>query len=208
MRGIHAYLRKAPSAVAALRATGLCRTTPSFFTTLCCTSVSPPNTALPRWIFLSFCMRLVRTLVNLPSSSMKKIYTAVIRPRIEWSGMEWRTDSKTPTLTRLIFEKTWNNASSPPEEVRLPHSCASLQNTWKVSFWSFVLITSLPHIEHIWLFAQKALLSCPLYKKICHSQKLSAPSNYSLAWNTLPFDVQSSKSLGMFKSKLKTHLSL
>ena len=38
-------------------------------------------------------------------------------------GMEWRTDSKTPTLTRLIFKKTWNNASSPPEEIRLPHSC-------------------------------------------------------------------------------------
>ena len=29
-----------------------------------------------------------------------------------------------------------------------------------------------------------------------------------ILWNTLPFDVQSSKSLGMFKSKLKTHLSL
>ena len=79
--------------------------------------------------------------------------------RICLRGMEWRTDSKTPTLTRLIFEKTWNYASSPSEEIRLPHSCASLQNTWKVSSRSFVLITSLPHIEHIWLFAQKALLS-------------------------------------------------
>ena len=65
MRGIHAYLRKAPSAVVALRSTGLCRTTRSCFTTLCCTSVSPRNTALPRWIFLSFGMLLVRTLINL-----------------------------------------------------------------------------------------------------------------------------------------------
>ena len=68
---------------------------------------------------------------SIPSSSMKKIYTAVIRPRIKYACAVWsgRTDSKTPTLTRLIFEKTWNNASSPPEEIRLPLSCASLQNT-------------------------------------------------------------------------------
>ena len=43
--------------------------------------------------------------------------------RICLRGMEWRTDSKTPMLTRLIFEETWNNASSPPEEIRLPLLC-------------------------------------------------------------------------------------
>ena len=109
---------------------------------------------------------------SIPSSSMKKkLYSCHSPPhRICLRGMEWRTDSKTPTITRLIFEKTWNNASSPPEEIQLRHPCASLQNTWKVSSRSFVLITSLPHIEHIWLFSQKALLTCPLYKKICHSQ--------------------------------------
>ena len=126
--------------------------------------------------------------------------------RIFLRGMEWRTDSESPTLTRLIFERTWNNASSPPEKIRLTHSCASSLNAWKVSSRSFVLITSLPHIEHIWLFAQKALLSCPLYKK--SATLISVLPWASSLWNTLPFDVQSSKSLGMFKSKLKPHLSL
>ena len=66
--------------------------------------------------------------------------------------------------------------------------------------------TSLPHIERIWLFTQKALLSCPLYKK---SATLNSflPRAIILC-NTLPFDVQPSKFLGMFKSKLKSHLSL
>ena len=47
----------------------------------------------------------------------KKLYSCYSPlPRICLRGMEWRTGSKTATLTRLIFEKTWNNASSPPEE--------------------------------------------------------------------------------------------
>ena len=58
-----------------------------------------------------------------------------------------------------------------------------------------------PHIEHIWLFAQKALRYCPLYKK---SATLNSFLRQALTlWNTLLFDVQPSKSLGMIKSKLK-----
>ena len=67
---------------------------------------------------------------SIPSSSMKKNYTAVIRPRIEYACAVW-SGGPTQRLQRLqdsISKRHLNNASSPPEEIRLPHSCASLQN--------------------------------------------------------------------------------
>ena len=88
------------------------------------------------------CARMTRILRRLdgsiPSSSMKKNYTAVIRPRTVMParyGVEDRL--KTPTLTKLIFEKTWNNASSSPEEIQLPHSCASLRHHYRARNWTF-----------------------------------------------------------------------
>ena len=126
-------------------------------------------------------------------------------------GVEDRLKDSNACKTRFR-KKTWNNASSTPEEIRLPHSCASLQNTWKVSYRSFVLITSFPQAyrAHLAIRSESTPILSPLQN---NRPNKSATLNSFLPraiilWNTLPFDVQSSKSLGMFKSKLKTHLSL
>ena len=112
--------------------------------------------------------------------------------RICLHGMEWRTDSKTPALTRLIFEKTWNNASSPPEEIRLAHSCASLQNTWKVSSRSFVLINCFPpsYRAHLAIRSESTPIPSPLQKRTATLNTFLPRA--MILWNTLPFDVQSS----------------
>ena len=77
MRGIHAYLRKAPSAIAALPQVTLRRVTTartSFHYTAGVASgtwISPRNAGLPRWILLIFGMLLVKTLINFWSSFYK-----------------------------------------------------------------------------------------------------------------------------------------
>ena len=70
MRGIHAYLRKAPSAITALPQVTL-HDSPNFVSlhyrrtgVASGTWISPRNAALPRWILLLFGMVLGRTLIN------------------------------------------------------------------------------------------------------------------------------------------------
>ena len=74
MRGIHAYLRKAPNAIAALPQVTL-HDSPNFVALHCrCCSgtwISPRNASLPRWILLIFGVLLVRTLINFWSSFYK-----------------------------------------------------------------------------------------------------------------------------------------
>ena len=146
---------------------------------------------------------------SIPSSSMKKNYTAVIRPRIEveyacavWSG------GPTQRLQRLqdSFSKR-HGIMLPPLQTRFDYHTLVL----------LYRIREKLAPDHLFSLLPSLISSTSGYSLRKHSYpvpftKKSATLNSFLPraiilWNTLLFDVQSSKSLGMFKSKLKTHLS-
>ena len=109
---------------------------------------------------------------SIPSSSMKKNYTAVIHPRIEYACAVW-SGGPTQRLQRLQDSLSKRHGIMlPPLLKRFDYHTLVLLYRIREKFLPnhLSLLLPLPHIEHIWLFAEKALLSCPFYKKICHSQ--------------------------------------
>ena len=152
------------------------------------------------------CARMTGSLPRLdgsiPSSSMKKKLYSCHSPshRICLRGMKWRTDSKTPMLTALIFEKTW------PLRKRFDYHTLVLLYRIREKLAPDHLFSSLPSLlsSTSGYSLRKHSFRVPFTKKSLNSFLRWA----IILWNTLPFDVQSSKSLGMFKSKLKTYLLL
>ena len=133
-------------------------------------------------------------------------FTAVIRPRIEYACAVW-SGGPTQRLQRL------QDSFSKRHGIMLP----SLQK--RFDYHTLVLLYRIreklapDHLFHYFPPSYRAHHTQAGHSLRKHSypaplQKKSATLNSFLPraiilWNTLPFDVQSSKSLGMFKSKLK-----
>ena len=146
-------------------------------------------------------------LLRTPLIVYEKNYTAVIRPRIACTCAVW-SGGPTQRLQRLqdSFLKR-HGIMLPPLQKRF-------------NYHTLVLLYRIREKlapDHLFSLLPSLISSTSGYSLRKHSYpvpftKKSATLNSFLPraiilWNTLPFDVQSSKSLSMFKSKLKTHLS-
>ena len=141
------------------------------------------------------CSRMIGILRRLDgtirSPAMKRIYTAVIRPRMEYACPVW-SGGPTGCLQGLqdSFAKR-HSLSLPPLEKRFEYHMLVL--FYKVG----------PNLAHTYL-----ILPCPPYKQGCNIKQLFLPRAI-ISWNALPAEVQSSNTLLTFKiNRLRAHLSL
>ena len=147
---------------------------------------------------------------SIPSSSMKKIYTAVIRPPIEYACAVW-SGGPTQRLQRLLDHET---------PFRKKHGIMLPPLQKRFNYHTLVLLYRIREKlapDHLFSLLPSLISITSGYSLRKHSYPVPSTKNLPLSiafcpamilWNTLPFDIQSSKYFGMFKSKLKTHLSL
>ena len=148
---------------------------------------------------------------SIPSSSMKKNYTAVILSRKEYACAVW-SGGPTQRLQRL------QGSFSKRHRIMLPDPPLQKRFNYHTLVLLYRICEKLAP-DHLFSLLPSLISSTSGYSLRKHSypvpwalQKNLPLSSFLpraiILWNALPFDVQSSKSLGMFKSKLKTHLWL
>ena len=158
------------------------------------------------------CARMIGILRRLDgtirSPAMKRIYTAVIRPRMEYACAVW-SGGPTGCLQRLqdSFAKR-HSLSLPPLEKRFEYHTlvlfyrvgANLAPTYLSS-----LVPPLTSTKSGYSF-RKESYPVPLTKKSASLNSFLPRA--IISWNALPAEVQSSKTLLTLKNRLRAHLSL
>ena len=158
------------------------------------------------------CARMIGILRRLDgtirSPAMKRIYTAVIRPRMEYACAVW-SGGPTGCLQRLqdSFAKR-HSLSLPPLEKRFEYHTLVLFYRVRANLAPTYLSSLVPPLTSTksgYSF-RKESYPVPLTKKSASLNSFLPRA--IISWNALPAEVQSSKTLLTFKNRLRAHLSL
>ena len=123
-------------------------------------------------------------------------------------SLEWRTNSKPTKTTRFILQETWDSPASTTDSIRLSLLSLVLLYKMRSSLAPPYLCSLLPR--------QASAITGYSFRKsgypVPATRKSSTLSSFVprsiVLWNGLPNEIQESKTLTKFKTRLRTHLHI
>ena len=145
---------------------------------------------------------------SIPPSAMRRIYTGVIRPRMEYACAIW-SGGPTSCLQRLqdSFAKRYG-LTLPPLQKRFDyHTLVLFYRVHKKLAPNYLCSLLPPPTSTTSSYSfRKSIYPVPLTRKTATLESFLPRA--IILWNALPNDLQSAKTLMSFKSGLRAHLSL